>query len=467
MGGPNPRGIEWFYRPRSVAVIGASTRPGKVGHECLRSLLDSGFKGEVYPVNPRADQVLGLRAYPSILDVPGEVDLAVLAIPSSAAPEVIEQCARKGVKAAVIISGGFKEAGPEGEALQERVVDIARRGGMRVIGPNCIGVFDGHTRVDTTFQSHERMGRPGPGSIAFLSQSGTFGATFLDWAAAEGIGVSRFASLGNRADVDEADMIAYLAGDPDTRVVAIYMESFTDARALMEAIRSSPKPVLIFKSGRTQAGARAAASHTGRLAGSYEIARSALAQAGALVLDSVGELYGAAKALALQPPFESGGVAMVTNGAGPCVMAADYLYESGVELARFSPETRKELRERLPGYTLVSDPVVDLTGSATTSDYMAALDALSRDPGVGLLGVFVVFQDTPLEDEFTQRLAEFDSRGKPMLVFAAGGEYTARKRRELDSAGVPTYDDVRELAAAVRALWWWAKRRESKVRRGD
>ncbi len=459
---PDPTGIEWFYKPRSVAVIGASTRPGKVGHECLKSLLNSGFQGEVYPVNPRAEQVLGLRAYPSILDVPAEVDLAVLAIPSTAAPSVMEQCAQKGVKAVVIISGGFKEAGEEGEDLQERIVETARRHGMRIIGPNCIGVFDGHTRVDTTFQSHERMGRPKPGNIAFLSQSGTFGATFLDWAAAEGVGVSRFASLGNRADVDEGDMIAYLARDPDTRVVAIYMESFTDARALMEAIRSSRKPILIFKSGRTQAGAKAAASHTGRLAGSYEIARSALTQAGALVLDSVGELYGAAKALALQPTFGAGGVAMVTNGAGPCVMAADYLSESGIKLATFSPKTRKELREGLPGYALVSDPVVDLTGSATTSDYMTALEALARDPNVGLLGVFVVFQDTPLEEEFTTRLADFDSGGKPVLVFAAGGEYTARKRRELDSAGIPTYDDVRELAAAIRALRWWASRRAAR-----
>jgi len=178
------------------------------------------------------------------------------------------------------------------------------------------------------------------------------------------------------------------------------------------------------------------------------------------VLDSFGELYGAAKALATQPPFEGGGVAMITNGAGPCVMAADYLYEEGIELARFSPETREELVSRLPGYALVSDPVVDLTGSATTSDYMTALSLLADDPNVGLLGVFVVFQDTPLEDEFTSELPKLDSKGKPLLVFAAGGDYTDRKRRELDSAGVPTYDDVREFAAAIRALKWWAERRK-------
>ncbi len=460
MAKPNPTGIEWFFSPRSVAIVGASTKPGKVGHECLKSLIDSGFSGAIYPVNPRADKVLDLKAYPSVLDIPDAVDLAVLAIPAKIAPEVMRQCAEKGVKAVVIISGGFKEAGPEGEALQEEVVRIAREAGIRIIGPNCIGVFDGHTRVDTTFQSHERMGRPKAGSIAFMSQSGTFGATFLDWAAREGIGVSRFASLGNRADVDEADMIAFLSEDPETSVIAIYMESFTDARALLESIRRCPKPVLIFKAGRTEAGAKAAASHTGRLAGRYEIAKSALSQAGALILDSFGELYGAAKALASQPPFKAGGVAMVTNGAGPCVMAADYLYEEGIELAKFSPDTRERLTSELPGYALVADPVVDLTGSATTSDYMTALSLLADDPNVGLLGVFVVFQDTPLEDEFTSELPKLDAKWKPVLVFAAGGDYTDRKRRELDSAGVPTYDDVREFTAAVRALRWGAQRRK-------
>lgn len=446
-----------FFKPKAVAVIGASTKPGKIGHESLRSLLTSGYRGKVYPVNPQAEEVLGLKAYPSMLDVPGEVDLAVITLPAPAVPEVMRQCAEKGVKAVVIISGGFGESGLEGRELEEEVVRIAKKGGARVIGPNCIGVFDGHSRVDTSFQPHERMGRPGPGSAAFLSQSGTFGATFLDWAAEDSLGVSKMASLGNRADIDEADLISYLSEDEETKVIGVYLESFTRGRELMESIRMAGKPVIIYKASRTEKGSAAAVSHTGRIVARHEVAFSALKQAGALLMDSFGELYAAVKALAKQPPMRRGGAVMVTNGAGPCVMAADELTSMNVPLAKLGEETKEKLRKRLPPYALLGDFIIDLTGSANTSDYMGALEILSEAEEIGLLGVFVVFQDSPLEDEFAERLADFDTR-KPMLAFAAGGRYTREKRSLLERAGIPIYDDVKEFAAASLALWWWGRR---------
>ncbi len=452
---PDPS-LDYFFRPRAVAVIGASSKPGKIGHESLRSLLMTGYSGKVYPVNPKAETILGLRAYPSLLDIPDDVDLAVITLPAKAVVDAMRDCVRKGVKAVVIISGGFGEAGPEGKAIEEEVVRIARQGGIRVVGPNCIGVFDGHSRVDTSFQPHERMGRPGPGVAAFLSQSGTFGATFLDWAAEDHLGVSKMVSLGNRADVDEADLISYLARDDETRVIGVYVESFTRGRELMESVRHAGKPVVVYKASRTEKGSLAAVSHTGRMVARHEVASSALRQAGALLVDSFGELYAAVKALAKQPPSR-GGVVMVTNGAGPCVMAADELAMRGVPLVQLSERTKEELRNALPPYALVGDFVIDLTGSANTSDYLKALEVLVRAEEVGLLGVFVVFQDSPLEDDFAEVLSEFDRGGKPLLVFAAGGRYTREKRSLLERAGIPTYDDVREFAAASLALWWWGR----------
>ncbi len=449
--------LDSFFRPRAVAVIGASSKPGKIGHESLRSLVMSGYSGKVYPINPRAEEILGLKAYPSILDVPGEVDLAVITLPAPVVPDAMKQCAEKKVKAVVIISGGFGEAGPQGKELEDEVVMIARENGMRIIGPNCIGVFDGHSRVDTSFQPHERMGRPGPGSVAFLSQSGTFGATFLDWAAEDSLGVSKMTSLGNRADVDEADVISYLANDPETKVIGVYIESFTKGRELMSAIRKSRKPIVIYKASKTEKGSTAAVSHTGRMVAMHELASAALRQAGALLVDSFGELYAAVKALAKQPPA-SKGVVMVTNGAGPCVMAADELTLKGVPLAKLAERTKEMLREKLPPYALIGDFVIDLTGSANSKNYISSLEVLAKSDDVGLLGVFVVFQDSPLEEEFADLLSKVDTNGKPLLVFAAGGRYTREKRMLLERKGIPTYDDVREFAAASLALWWWGNK---------
>jgi 3-hydroxypropionyl-CoA synthetase (ADP-forming) len=444
--------LHWFFKPRSVAVIGASSKPGKIGHESLRSMITSGFSGRVYPVNPKAEDILGLRAYPSVLEIPEEVDLAVITLPPDKVPDAMIQCAKKGVKAVVVISGGFGEAGPEGKRIEEEIVRIAKENNMRIIGPNCIGVFDGHSRVDTSFQPPERMSRPGPGNISFLSQSGTFGAAFLDWAAEDYLGVSKMISLGNRCDVDEADLIDYLAEDQETEIIGVYIESFTRGRALLDSIKKCKKPIVIYKTSRTDASARAAVSHTGKIAARHDIAISALKQAGALTVDSFKELYAALKALSKQPAAGKG-VVMVTNGAGPCVMAADELVIRDVPLAMLNRSTKEELARSLPPYALIGDFVIDLTGSATSNDYIKAMEVLSRADEVGIIGVFVVFQDSPLEDNFSDVLAEFNT-GKSIMVFAAGGRYTREKRAILERSGIPTYDDVKDFASASLALWW-------------
>jgi len=451
--GGGPEGLDAFFKARSVAVIGASARPGKIGHEILRNLALYEYKGRVYPINPRAEEILGLKCYKSILDVPDDVDLAVIAIASEATPKVVEECGRKGVKAIVIVSGGFKELGGRYKDVEEEVVRIARRYGMRIIGPNCIGVFDGGTRIDTFFQSRERMLRPPKGPIAFMTQSGTFGCTMLEWAAEAGLGISKFVSYGNRCDVDEADLIRYFGQDPETRVIAIYLEGLSDGRKFMEAARevAPKKPIVVLKAGRTEAGSRAALSHTGWLAGEAAIYEAAFRQCGVIQARNFEELFDMAKALALQPPARGRRVAMVTNGAGPCVMAADACVERGLELASYTPKTLGELKEKLPSYCIPGNPV-DLTGSATSADYEVAMRALLKDPNVDLLMPFFVFQDTPLDEGIIDVVADIRAYGKPIVCCAAGGPYTRKQARRLEGLGIPVYPIPERAVAAAYAL---------------
>ncbi len=446
--------LDYFFKARSVAVVGASTKIGKIGHEILRSLVEGNYRGNIYPVNPRAEKILGLKCYKSVLEIPGEVDLAVLSIPPKAVPEVIEECGKKRIKAIVIVSGGFKEVGPEGAEIERKCIEIARKYGMRIIGPNCIGIFDGNTRLDTFFQSRERMLRPPKGNIAFLTQSGTFGCAFLEWAAEDGIGISKFVSYGNKADVDEADLIRYLGQDPETKVIAIYAESITNGRKFMDACKevSMRKPIVVLKSGRTRRGSMAAVSHTGSIAGSYRVVSAAFKQCGAIEARTFEELYGVSKALSMLPLAAGPRIAMVTNGAGPCVMATDEIVERGLELSEYSERTRSELRRQLPSYAIVGNPV-DLTGSATMRDYETAMKLLLEDLNVDILMVFFVFQDTPLEEEIVRVVPKMKNYGKPILAVAAGGPFTKNQSRELEKEGIPVFSSPERAVAAAHALY--------------
>jgi len=453
------QGLDFFFKARSVAVVGASKKAGKIGHEILRSLIEGDYRGRVYAINPRAEEILGLKCYGSVLEIPNEVDLAVLSIPPRAVPDVVEECGKKGIKAIVIVSGGFKEIGAEGAEMERKCVEIARKYGMRIIGPNCIGIFDGDTRLDTFFQSRERMLRPPKGNIAFLTQSGTFGCAFLEWAAEDGIGISKFISYGNRADVDEADLIRYLGRDPETKVIAIYAESISDGRKFMETCRevSRLKPIVVLKSGRTKEGSMAAVSHTGSIAGSYRIISAAFKQCGVIEVKTFDELYGVSKALSMLPLAAGPRIAMVTNGAGPCVMATDEIIQRGMKLADYSEKTKKKLRRQLPSYAQVGNPV-DLTGSATLRDYEISMRTLLEDLSVDILMVFFVFQDTPLEKEIVYVVPKMRKYGKPIIAVAAGGPFTKKQSRELESRGIPVFSSSERAVAAAQALYLAGKR---------
>jgi len=446
--------LDKFFNPDSVAVVGASAEPGKIGHEILRSLLECGYTGRVYPVTLRSGEILGRKCFQKITDIPDKVDLAVLAVASQHTPQVLEQCGEKGVRNVVVVAGGFKEAGGEYSELEARIVSIARKYGIRVIGPNCIGVFNGRNRLDTFFQSRERMVRPPNGPLSMLTQSGTFGATFLEWAAESGLGVSKMVSYGNKSDVDEADLLTYLDADPDTRVIAMYIEAVGDGRRLVDAARrvASRKPIVVMKAGRTRLGVQAALSHTGGLAGSYEVNMSAFRQAGMITVRDFEELFDVCKALALLPLPNGRRVGMVTNGAGPAVMASDDFHELGVDVGRYSESTIEYLKRTLPPYALPR-MVIDLTGSATSQDYRVSMEALLRDPNVDLLMPFFVFQDTPLGDDIVDVVADMLRFGKPIIACAAGGPYSSKQSASLEARGVPVYPTAERAVRAAHALF--------------
>jgi len=460
--------MEKFFNPQSIAVVGASRDPTKVGWQIVYNL-KLAFKGRIYPVNPKADEVLGLRAYPTVSSIPGDVDLCVVSVPAPSVPDVIADCGSKGVRAAIVISAGFKEVG--NVELEKRLVDVARRYGVRVMGPNCVGVYVPKTGVNTTFLKPERMSFPGHGPIAFISQSGAFGIAVLDWAAMRGIGISKFVSLGNKADIDEVEVLDYLVEDSDTRVITMYIEGVERGKEFMEALRRTTlkKPVVVLKSGRTEAGARAIASHTGSLADTDKVYEAVFRQTGALRVYGMEELFDAALALAYQPPAAGPRVGILTVGGGSGVMATDAAVDLGLEVPKLSQETEEKLRKVLLPIASPHNPV-DVTGSARDEHLIDALEILVESGEVDAIIWIPYFMVPGLSEEiakkFVAKYREVLKRtGRPVPVVGAvtGGVYSWRLAAEAEQSGIPMYPSVERAAKAVYMLYKygaWLKKNE-------
>jgi len=448
----NTRFLERFFEAQSVAVIGASPSPGKLGNVILDSLVNYEYSGAIYPINPHVKEIMGLPAYTSLRDIPGDPDLAVVAIPLAAVPRIIEECGEKGVHNLIIVSGGGKELGEQGRNIEADILKLAHENQVRVVGPNCIGVFNGKTRLDTFFQSHERMARPPQGSVAVLTQSGTVGVVLLEQA--NEYGVSKFVSYGNRLDVDEADLISYLGEDQETSVIVCYIEGLDNGRKFLNAARevARKKPIIVFKSGRTPAAAKASISHTGFFGGTYGPWKGAFAQAGLISVDSMEELFAVVKGLALQPSAQGNRIAMLSNGAGPMVQAIDLLKDYGIEMAALEEDTLKKMKESFPPFFVIQNPV-DVTGSATAADYYSAMDVLLADSNVDLLLPWFVLQDTALDESIVGILRDLSVKyGKPILCGAMGGDYTVKISSKIEAKGIPVFHSVREWIAASVGL---------------
>ena len=458
---PDKSYMEEFFTPRSIALVGASATPGKIGHSILDSLANYDYTGEVHPINPKVDEIFGRKCYKSILDIPGPVDLVVISIDLSRTPAILEDCAKKGVHSVVIVSGGGKELGGQRAEYEAQVKKLSAEHNIRIIGPNCIGMFNAANRLDCAFQGRERMVRAKLGNVALLSQSGTMGISFLE--SADVFGLSKMISYGNRSDVDEADMIWYLANDPQTRVIVLYVEGFGDGRKFIRTARrvmaEKKKPIIIWKSGRSEAGSKQAASHTGSLGGANSIIMGALKQAGIISVDSYQELVAVSKALSWQPAASGNGAAMCSNGAGPMIGAIDHFERLSLSLAGVSDSSCQRMIEKFPPtYVIGKGNPVDVTGGAVAEDYKFVIETFMKDPNVHIVMPWFVFQDDPLDEVIVDYLAESSAaRKKPLLVGGNGGPYTKKVSDAIEARGIPVYSDLRDWVVAASALYQWGR----------
>jgi acetate---CoA ligase (ADP-forming) len=443
--------LEMFTEPKGVAVVGASPTPGKLGYSVLQNVMQYGYQGRIYPINPKADEILGLPAYPSVKDIPGPVDLAVVLVPAHAVPGVIDECGQKGICGAVVISAGFREMGREGRLLEQELVSTARRYGIRIVGPNVLGIIDTVIGLNASFAA----GMPAKGKIAFMSQSGALCTSILDIALGQGIGFSRFYSIGNKADLNEIDFLQAWAEDPETGVIAAYLEGIANGPEFMRVARrvTRLKPVVSIKSGTTSAGSRAASSHTGTLAGSEKAYDAAYKQVGIVRASSVQDLFDFSQAFARQPLPESDAVAVVTNAGGPGIMASDAVERIGMRLASLSPEIQGKLRTALPAAASVVNPI-DVLGDAPADRYALAIEAAEADPNVGIVLVVLTPQTSTQIPETARLLGELSQKYKKPTFAAFMGDQAIRPALEiLTEYSVPNYQVPERAVAAIAALW--------------
>jgi acetyltransferase len=443
--------LDALFAPRSVAVVGATERVGSVGRTIMENLINGPFGGPIYPVNFKAPSVLSIKAYPRMSDIPGPVDLVVIVTPAPTVPGIIRECVDIGVRGAIVISAGFREVGPQGAELERQVLAEARRGTMRLIGPNCLGLMNPSRGLNATFAS--TIARPG--NVAFISQSGALCTAVLDWSLQENVGFSAFISIGTMLDVGWGDLIDYLGNDPQTRSIVLYMESIGDARAFISAARevALTKPIIIIKAGRTAAAAHAAASHTGALTGSDEVLDAAFRRCGVLRVNTIGELFNMAEILAKQPRPAGPRLAILTNAGGPGVLATDALINSGGQLAELAPETIEALNAILPPHWSHGNPV-DILGDAGAERYLEAIKIVAHDPNSDGMLVTLTPQAMSEPTQVAELLRQHGELGhKPLLASWMGGASVEAGEHILNQANIPAFSFPDTAARAFTYMW--------------
>ena len=440
--------LDNFFTPKSVAVIGASAESGKVGYDVVHNLLEAKFQGDIYPINPKAETIQGLKVYKSVLDVPASIDLAVIVIPSKFVSGVMEECGKKGIHAVVIISAGFKEVGPEGKALENQMMEIARKYGIRVIGPNCLGIISTGVGLNASFAPVT----PKNGHLGLMSQSGALADAILDWSTRAGIGFNKFFTFGNQADVATNDLLQAWKDDPEIRAIVAYMEAISDGVRFMQIAEdvASVKPVVIVKSGTTAAGAKAAASHTGSLAGSDAAYDAAFRQSGVIRARTVEELFDYAIAFANQPIPKGMRIGIVTNAGGPGILCSDAIEKSGLALAPISAETTATLKARVSPSGNFNNPI-DVLGDAKAEIYDFAIETLLQDPNIDGVIAIVTPQSSTEIPETAQAIADIKT-DKPILTCFMGGTFMQQAIDILMGNEVPNYEFPERAVSAFKAM---------------
>ncbi|MCD6189369.1 MAG: acetate--CoA ligase [Thermococcus sp.] len=450
--------IEALFKPKSVAVIGASGKPGKIGYAIMKNLVDYGYEGKIYAVNVKGGEIeISGRKFPvyrSILDVPDEVDMAVVVVPAKFVPQVVEECGKKGVKVLPIISSGFGELGEEGKKVEQQLVETAHKYGMRILGPNIFGVVYTPAKLNATFGPTDVM----PGKLALVSQSGALGIALMGWTILEKVGLSAVVSIGNKSDLDDADMLEYFETDENTGAILIYMEGVKDGRRFMEVAKkvSTKKPIIVIKAGRSERGAKAAASHTGSLAGADNIYTAAFKQSGVLRALTIGEAFDWARTLSNLPEPEGDNVVILTNGGGIGVMATDAAEEEGLKLYD-NLEELKIFANHMPPFGSYKNPV-DLTGMAGAESYEGAIrDALAHPE---MHSIAVLYCQTAVLDprdlaKVVIKEYEASGRKKPIVVAIVGGVEAKEAIDMLNENGIPAYPEPERAIKSLAALYRW------------
>ncbi|MEM2021882.1 MAG: CoA-binding protein [Zestosphaera sp.] len=451
--------LEALFKPESIAVVGASRTPGKIGYEIVRNLKEYGYSGRLYPVNPQAKEILGLKSYPSITAIPDKVDMIVVSVPAAMVPDVVEEAGKKGAKVAVVISSGFKEVGRQD--LEDEVVERARKYGMRVLGPNIFGVVYSPARINASFGPKDVI----PGRVAFVTQSGALGIALMGMTIVERIGVSAIVSIGNKSDIDDADLLEYLVNDDATKVILIYLEGVKDGRRFIEVARrvSAIKPIIVIKAGRTEVGAKAVASHTGSLAGNVIIYSSVFKQTGILEARNIEEAFDWARALSYLPEYRNGDLVVVTNGGGAGVMVTDTLALNGVYLSPPPEKLVNEIKPKLPGFASLGNPI-DVTGMMTNEGYVdTVISSLLNDDVGAVLAVYcqtAVTDPTIIAGLMIRKIKEMGGLPKPLVASLIGGEEVYWAIQKLNDAGIPAYPMPERAASSIASLINYSKIRK-------
>ena len=443
--------ISFFFSPQSIAIVGASPTPRKPSHVILESLNRIGFKGTIYPVNPKYSYIEGRKCYKSLTEIKDNIDVAIFVLPAPTVIEIMEHT--ENVRGAIIVSAGFKETGYAGRRLEEKLKEIGERKGIRIIGPNCMGIYDTVSRIDTFFTPEERVRRPKRGGLSILTQSGSFAEMIMDEMASKGIGVARIVSYGNRVDVGETDCLKFLMDDEATKVVALYMESVDDGRRFVDVASrcTKKKPVVVMKVGKREAGVHAARSHTGAISGRYEIYRAAFKKAGIVEVNGYEGLKDACKVLNTYDLVEGNRVLIVTDGGGVGVSMADACEDLGLAVSELSEETRKRLSAKLLGFSATGNPI-DLTGSVTDKDYVTALEEGLRDE-FDVVIITVLWGAPEITETLADKLKEVrNSYNKPLLICTPSSEFTLRMAQCFEENGMPVFFTPESAARAAAVL---------------
>jgi len=447
--------METFFNPPSVAIVGATEKPGSLPGIILKNIMDMGFKGRIYPVNPKYQNVFGLRCFPSLLDIPDAVALTVIAIPAQFVVDTMKQQVQKKIQYSIIISAGFREMGAEGTEMEEKIKKISIENNIRILGPNCLGILDNYTNFTTSFLPWERVSKPQKGSLSILSQSGAFAIALLDLATQEGLGIAKMVNYGNRMDIGESTLLPFLADDVHTKVIAIYMESVDNGRKFLEVAKecSRKKPIVALKVGKVAAGIAAAKSHTGAIAGRYEIYRAAFLKSGIIETNGLEEFIDGVKALSMQNPPKGNRILIVTNGGGFGVIVADHCSENGIELPPPSDHLKEKLRSKFSRFYVVNNPV-DLTGSACDEDYYNALKTCMVESNEYDAAIIIpLMAPKGMTEKVVALISDIMKlSGKPAVICTVGGTFTIKEKQLFEACNFPVYPSPERSVKAMATL---------------